>query len=195
MSDMENNEYFDKEIASAYKNRFPHDKIIICDAYQFLLEHFKEYDFIWASPPCQSHNRTKYSRSQEKPYYIDMGLYQIILFLQCWCKNKKWCVENVFPYYEPLIQPSYILERHYLWTNFIVNVRNRKSCQKIEKSTISMLLKYHNVNDNIFKKLSIDSIKKRQVLRNCCSSWFSEIIENCYEREKNEKHFQLSLDI
>lgn len=87
---------FDKEIASAYKNRFPNDHVVINDAYGYLQTHYKEYDFIWASPPCQTHNRTKFSCNQDKPYFADMGLYQIILFLQCWCKDKKWCVKSKY---------------------------------------------------------------------------------------------------
>jgi hypothetical protein len=37
--------------------------------------------------------------------YPDMNLYQEIIFLQKWFK-KLWIVENVQPYYEPLIQPN-----------------------------------------------------------------------------------------
>ena len=40
------------EIAAIYQDFFPGDKVIICDAHQYLLDHFKEFDFIWSSPPC-----------------------------------------------------------------------------------------------------------------------------------------------
>ncbi len=46
----------DKKILNIYKNNFPKDLIILDDAHKFLLEHYKEYDFIWSSPPCQSHS-------------------------------------------------------------------------------------------------------------------------------------------
>lgn len=42
------------EIAEVYQRRFPND-IIIGDATKFLEKNYKEFDFIWASPPCQSH--------------------------------------------------------------------------------------------------------------------------------------------
>ena len=45
-----------KEIAKVYKKFFPKDKIVITDAHQYLLKHYKEFDFIWSSPPCPSHS-------------------------------------------------------------------------------------------------------------------------------------------
>ena len=40
------------EIAKIYQDFFPDDKVIIGDAHKYLLEHYKEFDFIWSSPPC-----------------------------------------------------------------------------------------------------------------------------------------------
>lgn len=45
----------DPELARLYKERFPNDNVVIADAHQYLLEHYKEFDFIWSSPPCPSH--------------------------------------------------------------------------------------------------------------------------------------------
>ena len=42
----------DAELARLYQDRFPNDTVIIADAHEYLLKHFKEYDFIWSSPPC-----------------------------------------------------------------------------------------------------------------------------------------------
>ena len=47
------------EIAKIYQDFFPNDKVIITNAHQYLLEHFKEFDFIWSSPPCPSHSRLR----------------------------------------------------------------------------------------------------------------------------------------
>ena len=63
----------DEEAAKLYKKRFPNDIVIIADAHQYLLDHYKEFDFIWSSPPCPSHSRIKFSqknRENTKPYYI-----------------------------------------------------------------------------------------------------------------------------
>ena len=50
---------FDENIAKAYKDRFPQDTVIIEDAKDYLLKHYKEFDFIWVSPPCQTHSRVR----------------------------------------------------------------------------------------------------------------------------------------
>ena len=50
----------DPEAARLYQERFPNDTVIIADAHQYLLDHFKEFDFIWSSPPCPSHSRARY---------------------------------------------------------------------------------------------------------------------------------------
>ena len=48
--------------------------------------------------------------------YPDMALYEEILFLQNFYKGK-WVVENVVPYYEPLIEAKKV-GRHLFWSNF-----------------------------------------------------------------------------
>ena len=48
---VEDNEF----IAQAYGTFFPLDRLLIQDAHKYLLDHYKEFDFIWSSPPCQSH--------------------------------------------------------------------------------------------------------------------------------------------
>jgi len=111
---------FDEKIAQMYKERFPNDIVIVTDAHQYLLDHYKEFDFIWSSPPCQSHSRTNYFlNAQGIVRYPDMKLYQEILLLQNFYKGK-FCIENVIGYYKPLIEPI-IIGRHYLWSNFKIS--------------------------------------------------------------------------
>lgn len=105
-------------IAEVYRKLYPKDTVIETDAHQYLLDHFQEYDFIWSSPPCPTHSRTSLSLQGWNIYrYPDMQLYQEILFLQQFYKGK-WVVENVVPYYTPLIKPVAELERHLFWANF-----------------------------------------------------------------------------
>ena len=109
----------DPEAARLYKERFPNDNVIVADAHQYLLDHYREFDFIWTSPPCPSHSRVKFSqknRENTTPYYPDMKLYEEILFLDNFFDGK-YCVENVIPFYEPLI-PAKKRGRHLYWTNF-----------------------------------------------------------------------------
>ena len=111
----------DPEIAKIYQDFFPKDKVIITDAHQFLLDHFKEFDFIWSSPPCPSHSKLRKGLSVNlgaKAIYPDMKLYEEILFLQGYFKGR-WVVENVDSWYNPLIKPIK-LSRHYYWSNFII---------------------------------------------------------------------------
>lgn len=77
----------DPELARLYSERFPQDTVIIADAHQYLLDHYKEFDFIWSSPPCPSHSRARYWLSSNytttaEAIYPDMKLYEEILFLQ-----------------------------------------------------------------------------------------------------------------
>lgn len=37
------------EIAKIYQDFFPNDKVIVADAHQYLLDHFKEFNFILIS--------------------------------------------------------------------------------------------------------------------------------------------------
>jgi DNA (cytosine-5)-methyltransferase 1 len=109
----------DVELARLYQERFPNDKVIVADAHQYLLDHYKEFDFIWSSPPCPSHSRVRFTQKNKnfyKPIYPEMSLYQEIIFLENHFEGK-FVVENVIPYYEPLI-PAQKRGRHLYWTNF-----------------------------------------------------------------------------
>ena len=46
----------DVEIAEVYHSLYPKDNIVSLDAHKYLIEHYKEYDFIWSSPPCPTHS-------------------------------------------------------------------------------------------------------------------------------------------
>src|SRR3970282_796598 len=86
------------KIAAIYKDIFQSDEVIVTDAHQFLLENFKEFDFIWSSPPCPSHSiirkNSRFVPYQSKPLYPDMKLYEEILFLLHYF-DKNWVIENV----------------------------------------------------------------------------------------------------
>jgi DNA (cytosine-5)-methyltransferase 1 len=154
----------DPEIAKIYHNLFPFDKLIIGDAHEFLLNNFSQFDFIWSSPPCQSHSSFRQNinvRFRGTPaVYPDMKLYQEIIFLQANFKGK-WIVENVKPYYEPLIKPSFILQRHLFWSNFTVSPKEFAK-DNIRSAQIPDLQKKYGFDLKDYKLKN-----KRQVLRNC----------------------------
>lgn len=106
----------DPKIAAMYKRFYPDDDLVIDDAHGYLLKHYQDFDFIWSSPPCQSHSRMIRGGRNRKPRYPDLALYEEILLLQH-NFGGKWVVENVIPFYEPLVTPQRI-GRHMLWSNF-----------------------------------------------------------------------------
>jgi len=140
------------ELARFYGDTFPDDTVIIEDAHQYLLNHFKEFDFIWSSPPCQSHSSFRHNICVRfrgtPPMYPDMTLYQEILLLQ-YNAVCPWVVENVKPYYEPLI-PAQFIQRHMFWSNITIPPL------EIDREEL------HGFNLEGYRIPN-----KRQVLRNC----------------------------
>ena len=137
----------DPELAKLYQERFPNDKVIVADAHQYLLDHYQEFDFIWSSPPCPTHSRARYwgiGANGKKPVYPDLTLYQEIIFLQHHAKCK-WVVENVIPYYEPLI-PAKKRNRHLYWCNFnLPQVLSERDAVISEgKDEVKNLCKFHD---------------------------------------------------
>lgn len=114
------------KIAEIYQDFFPDDKVIITDAHHYLLEHFQEFDFIWSSFPCTTHTRMNVNFSLIR--YPDLRLYEEIIFLQSFFKGK-YCVENVIPYYTPLI-PAQQFNRHLFWCNFKINITDKRNPPK-----------------------------------------------------------------
>lgn len=108
----------DPRIAAVYARLYPSDTVIVGDAHQYLIEHYQEFDFIWSSPPCYTHSRMVKATRHALRRYPDMALYQEILFLQHFFKGQ-WVVENVVPFYKPLI-PAKQVGRHLYWSNFDV---------------------------------------------------------------------------
>ncbi len=105
------------DIARVYQRLHPSDTVIVGDAHAYLLEHWEEFDFIWTSPPCQTHSKMARATRHKLKRYPDMSLYQEIIFLHTYAKCP-WVVENVAPYYEPLIKPTVQIGRHLFWSNF-----------------------------------------------------------------------------
>ena len=147
----------DPEAARLYQERFPNDIVIVADAHQYLLDHYKEFDFIWSSPPCPTHSKVRMSQKNTdsfKPMFPDMKLYEEIIFLEHNFKGK-YVVENVIPYYEPLI-PAKKRGRHLYWTNFLLptNIGERKEGKGIISVTgdeVKKLSKFHDYDFNKYK--------------------------------------------
>ena len=157
----------DAELARLYQERFPNDKVIVADAHQYLLDHYKEFDMIWSSPPCPTHSKARFANAANyetatDAIYPDMKLYQEIIFLQNYF-NGQYVVENVVPYYEPLI-PAKKRGRHLYWTNF--NLPNQLSHRKggliSGKDEVKKLCKFHEIDISSYK----GSQRKDKIARN-----------------------------
>ena len=172
---------YDPKIAEVYQQQYPNDTVVVGDAHRYLLEHYQEYDFIWSSPPCQSHSRMIRSGKNRKPRYPDLSLYEEILLLQYNFKGK-WLVENVIPYYKYLVQPEAIVGRHVFWSNLeLRNIEDVKSpANFINQTTVAG-------SEALKKWLGIDyegniyydgNHCPAQVLRNCVHPLIGQQILN-----------------
>lgn len=146
---------WDDELAKLYQERFPNDRVIVADAHQYLLDHYKEFDFIWTSPPCPSHSRVRISQKNREsftPLYPDLKLYEEIIFLENYFDGK-FVVENVIPYYEPLIAAQK-RGRHLYWCNFNLpnDIGERKMFKNmIEIGNIKQLSEFHDYDFTKYK--------------------------------------------
>jgi DNA (cytosine-5)-methyltransferase 1 len=156
----------DPDIAKIYQDFFPNDKMIVDDAHDYLLQHYKEFDFIWSSPPCPTHSRMNFLHKEKglNMKFPDMKLYEEILFLKHFFKGK-YCVENVRSYYEPLIKPQEI-QSHYFWTNFSITDTGlqRKKVRNDKGMTLNVKMEQQGFQIKNFYDYKRD---KRTLLNNC----------------------------
>lgn len=164
-------------IANIYQDFFPFDWMEVKDAHEYLAAHYQEFDFIWSSPPCQSHSRIRQfvgvNAKGFQPIYPDMSLYQEIIFLQANAKCK-WVVENVNPYYEPLIKPTARIGRHLFWSNFQIEDLETAAQNLRTRNKISDVEALHSIDLSAYKVAD-----KRQILRNCVEPEIGQHIFDC----------------
>lgn len=155
----------DPAIAEVYKKRFPDDLVLCSDANLYLEHNFEEFDFIWSSPPCQSHGQYRHNvgvlGKGFKPILPDMTLYSQIVFLKTYY-NGIWVVENTRPYYEPLVEPSFELQRHLFWSSGTVPYKEFRASEIRTKNKIE---DFAPELAALVKDSKISN--KRQALRNC----------------------------
>lgn len=179
---------YDKPTADFYKDQFPNDEVIVADAHEYLRINYKKYDFIWTSTPCPTHSRMNTTRVGlgDNPVYIDIKLYQEIIFLKQWFKGL-WVAENVIPYYEPLI-PCKKVDRHLWWSNFNILDFSPTKKPPLETAKIKDLEKFYGYDLTNFGKGKNSKIK---ALRNCVHPETGLHVLNCalgkFEHNKREQ--------
>jgi len=144
----------DPELAKLYQERFPNDTVIVTDAHQYLLDHYQEFGFVWTSPPCPTHSRARFwgfGANGKNPIYPDMKLYEEIIFLEHHFKGQ-YVVENVIPYYEPMLNPKK-RGRHLYWTNFNLpsDLNDRRFAISQTINEVSELCKFHEYDFRKYK--------------------------------------------
>jgi DNA (cytosine-5)-methyltransferase 1 len=171
------------DIAAIYQDFFPDDKVIVGDAHQYLLEHFKEFDFIWSSPPCPTHSVcNNFLHAQGVIRYPDMQLWQEIIFLMNFFKGQ-YVVENVKTYYKPLVDAQEH-DRHYFWANFFIsefkikrdfNIANgRATTRMTPEEDFKSLSNFHGIDLDKY-----NTKDKRKMLRNCVHPELGNHILDC----------------
>lgn len=184
---------YDPPTAEFYQKLFPNDKVIIADAHQFLLDNFKNYDFIWSSPPCPTHSDIRITQKTQPNFkfkYADMRLYEEIILLQNFASiEQKWVIENVIPYYEPLILPTKKIHRHFYWSNFKIKdfyENDKRKHRKIKgfDTVYGFDVTQSNIKD------------KRKALRNLVNPDLGLHLLNCaLEMSETERANQLLFNI
>jgi DNA (cytosine-5)-methyltransferase 1 len=166
----------DKATAEVYKYYFPNDNVLVADAHEYLLKHHKEFDFIWSSPPCPTHSQMRRCGVHSGSYdavYPEMSLYQEIILLKYFHRiGTKWVVENVNPYYDPLIPITKKLGRHFYWSNFpIGNLKINDNCTLLKIKPTDMVYGF-SVADSKIKN-------KGKALRNMVNPKSGKFILDC----------------
>lgn len=167
---------YNEEIANIYKAFYPNDTVIIGDAHEYLAKHYAEFDFIWSSPPCQSHSKIRMMASKRGDYDAimpNMNLYSEILFLQHYAKCK-WVVENVIPYYKPIIEPTVKLDRHLFWSNFDIPFAEFEK-PDVKHNKVTGQTERYGINIKGFKTKH----RKDQIIRNCVNPSLGKYILDC----------------
>lgn len=179
------------KIAAVYQRLYPDDIVIVGDAHQYLLDHHEEFDFIWSSPPCQTHSKMNKFTRHKLNRYPEMDLYAEIIFLQNFYKGK-WVVENVVSYYGTLEVRDVIITtigRHVIWSNFEIEAEDVKRPDNFinmanlaGKKALQDWLGIH-YDENIYYD---GNHCPAQILRNCVHPLLGEQIYNSIERGQQE---------
>lgn len=176
----------DHKLAAVYQKLNPAHKVIIGDAYQYLKENYEQFDFVWGSPPCQKHSKMMKATRHKVADYPDFKLYELIVFLGIFFKGK-WVVENVVPYYEPLIKPTKKIGRHLFWSNFDIEAEEVKQPKGfITKANLQgkkEMMEWLGIHfdEVIYYKNNHCPV---QILRNCVHPKLGLEVFNCSQKQK-----------
>lgn len=180
----------DAKIAKVISDRKPNRKVIVGDAYEYLLNNYQNFDFIWFSPTCQANSRMIRSGKNRKPRFPDLRLYELKIFFDYNFKGK-YVIENVVPYYTPVIEPTAKIGRHLFWANFDITpleIKQPKNFIMLGTVKGSQQLKEWlgiQYEGNIYYNGNHDPC---QVLRNCVHPKMGMHVFNCLLKPTNKTY-------
>lgn len=158
-------EYFaieiDPNVCAAHKINNPRSTVICADVKDWL-DKITDFDFVWASPPCQTHSILNFSNKAtgKKTNLVDWSLWHVIDHLQR-TENVSYVVENVLIWYNEPFKHNFNLDRHYFWTNLsLLSFEYQKRTKDWGYLSVKGWKEYHQVEHAI-------TGNKRQQLRNC----------------------------
>jgi len=166
----------DSKIADVYRELYPQDDLRVFDAETYFLTYYHNFDLIWISPPCQSHSNLNYVYDSKK--LPDLRLYGYIIFCKHHLKTN-WVIENVKPYYKPMIPPSVILGRHMFWSNFKIPEQPFQHRFSMEKGSKNKMAKLFGMESALPLLTRMETVKARQTMRNICDPEIGKYILDC----------------
>jgi len=179
----------DPKIAQKIIDRKPNRAVIVGDAVDYLLNNADKYDFIWLSPMCQANSRMIRSGKNRKPRLPDLLLYELKIWLD-YNYNGRYVIENVVPYYKPVIEPSAKIGRHLFWSNFYISedfeIKQPENFINIGTVIGSEELKKWlgiNYDGNLYYDGNHDPC---QVLRNCVHPLLGKHVFECMLQINNQ---------
>lgn len=185
-----------QQVALIYQKRFPKDTVIIADAIEYFLDNFPYFDMIWLSPPCKSHTKLikfQIQRKFEKGYdeklkLPDFSLYEVITFLK---HNYKgiWVVENVKPYYTPIIKETVELGRHLFWSNIYIPPKEFKIKEYF--NDIKRTAEIKQIDLEFIKQFKSPHFRLDGILRDMVNPKISKYIMDCIVNRRRPKQKKL----
>ena len=111
-----------------------------------------------------------------------MDLYAEIIFLQNYAAiESRWVIENVMPYYKPLVNPTVKIQRHLFWSNFYI--------RPIRGDSKDIVINEVEINKSVYGfNISAYKLKHRkdQILRNLVNPKIGLYIYNCSKKETTQ---------
>jgi len=195
----------DPAICKIYSELYPEDTIINQDYEDYLrnTDNDLDFDFIWGSPPCQTHSHmqvfTRHNKKRQPVFKMDQ-----VQGLVLWLKRNvdcKFVIENVIPSYglvslEDKGIYQVILDRHIFYSSFKIKKMKFRSRNSEGHGKISGLMRMNAVQLCAYHDLPFEIVERikglqesghdhLKVLRNLCDYQIGDYVLKQSLKENN----------